>query len=177
VNCPWYVLRLAGSPPAVLLQTFGYVADTVASGGTLPNLRVTSHDSALISYETDYAYRDGAYAVAASWMVRGDTGARKRVDVPVRFAAGASSATLHGSVSMDWGDSYAFVASRGQRLTVDAVHAKPGVTFDVSSAGGAHHASLVPGVAATLPASGAYTLLISTGDDAATPYTITMTIR
>jgi hypothetical protein len=177
VNCPWYVLRLAGSPPAVLLQTFGYAADTVAAGGTLPGLRVTSHDSALISYETDYAYRDGAYVAAETWIVRGDTGVRKRVDVPVRFAPGTSSATLHGSISMDWGDSYAFVASHGQRLTLDAVRAKPGVTFEVSSVDGAHHATLVPGVATTLPASGAYTLLIGTDAADATPYAFTMTIR
>jgi len=117
VNCPWYVLRLAGSPPAVLLQTFGYAADTVAAGGTLPGLRVTSHDSALISYETDYAYRDGAYVAAETWIVRGDTGVRKRVDVPVQFAPGTSSATLHGSTSISPG--------RGARervsLSVDSV--------------------------------------------------------
>jgi hypothetical protein len=53
----------------------------------------------------------------------------------------------------------------------------PGVTFDVSSADGRHHASLAPGVPTTLPASGPYALSVSTDHDGATPYTLTMTIR
>jgi hypothetical protein len=113
----------------------------------------------------------------ATWIVRGDTGARKRVDVPVRFAPGSSAATLHGTVSLDWGDSYAFGAAGGQRLTVGDVHTKPGVAFDLSSVDGAHHVTLVPGVATTLPAAGSYTLLVGTNAEETTPYAFTLTIR
>jgi hypothetical protein len=179
VNCPWYVLRLSGTPPAVLLKTFGYAADVVAESGALPALRVTAHDSALISVQTDYVGRDGAYVESASWMVRGDTGERKRFGIPVHFAPGTSAAALHGNVSLDWGDTYALRASRGQHLTVENVRvpAGSGVAFYLTAPDRNHTQTLAPGVAATLPVAGAYTLLVDVDRNEATPYAFTLTIR
>jgi hypothetical protein len=177
VNCPWYVLQLSATPPAVLLATSGYAADVLARGGALPALRITAHDSALISNQTDYVERDGAYVQSAAWMVRGDTGARKPFDIPVRFAPGTSAAALRGSVSIDWGDTYTLRASRGQQLALANVHAGSGVAFSLTAPGDTHAQTLEPGAAVTLPVSGAYTLVVESERDEATPYAFTLTIR
>jgi hypothetical protein len=177
VNCPWYVLQLSGTPPAVLLTTSGYAVDVLGRGSALPALRITAHDSALISNQTDYVERDGAYVQSAAWVLRGDTGARKPFDRPVRFAPGTSAAALHGSVSIDWGDTYTLRAARGQQLTLANVRAGSGITFSLTAPGDAHTQTVVPGAAVTLPASGTYTLAVESERDDATPYALTLTIR
>ncbi|HEV3087198.1 MAG TPA: hypothetical protein VGX96_08245, partial [Candidatus Elarobacter sp.] len=117
-NCPLYVLRLSPGKPRVLLTAFS-IGVKLKPAAQLPTLIVRSHDSAAISGEETYTYRNGEYALTGSARVRGDN-ERKTVQ-EVRFAPGASSANLRGSVSTGWYDEYVFAATKGQKLLVDGV--------------------------------------------------------
>ena len=177
VNCPWFVLQLGGSHPDVMLLTYAYDVRAFGTAAPLPNLREHAHDSALISYETVDAFRNGRYAPISVARVRGDTGERKFDNVPVRFAAGASSAILRGSVSFDWYDSYALAALRGQRLTITDVHPSSGLTLSLLGAAHANQIDVRPGSGVTLPASATYTLQVDTSSERPTHYALTVRIR
>ena len=173
-NCPVYALQLTAGKPRVLMSTFGYGVATRA-GSPLPSIVVRAHDSALVIDEETYAYRGGRYVEVASGRVRGDTGARKS-DVAVRFAPGASSATLHGSASTGWYDAYAFDAAKGQRLLVDGVRSSAKVTLSLFGPGGTV-LDLRAGTPFTLPASGRFQLHVDIGGESDVPYALTLAIR
>jgi hypothetical protein len=178
VNCPYLVLQLdPGGTAAVLLSTSGYAVTPAGAAQPLPNLRELAHDSALVSDETIDAYRDGKYVVIGSARIRSDSGARKPNAVPVRFAPGASSAVLSGSVSLGWYDEYALGAQRGQRVTVSGVHAPAKLTFSLTGRTGAYATELRPGVPAVLPADGTYLVHVDGASDDAQPYTAVISIR
>lgn len=178
VNCPYVVLRMAPDGTAdVLLNTFAYEVTPTGRAAPLPNLRELAHDSALVSDETIDAYRNGKYAVVSSARIRGDNGARKPNAVPVRFAAGTSSAVLSGGVSLGWYDEYALDAMAGQRITVSAVHAPGKLTFSLTGRANAYSIVLQPGVPAVLPRSGGYLLHVDGSGDNPEPYRATLTIR
>ncbi len=178
VNCPYLVLRLdPGGAATVLLSTFGYAVTPAGTERPLPNLREIAHDSALVSDETIDAYRGGKYVVIGSARIRSDNGARKPNAVPIRFAPGASSAVVHGSVSLGWYDEYTLGAQRGQHITVSNVHAPIKLTFTLSDRDGGHPAELRPGVPAVLPADGTYLLHIDGDSDDAQAYSAAIAIR
>ena len=174
VNCPYVVIR-DDAHAAPLLETYAWDVSPVGHAQPLPNLRERAHDSALITIETIDAYRNGSYVAIEHARVRGDTGERKRDDVPVEFLPGASSAVLHGSVSPDWDDSYMLVADRGQQLIISGVHASHPVTF--SGFAGPQHTpvTLTAGKPFVLPASGPVQLHIAS--DGSASYRATVTIR
>ncbi len=176
-NCPYYAIRLTPGKPRVLLSAFGIDARTAGAATPLPGLVIAAHDSAMIAYETTYAYRNGEYVATAGARVRQSDRARK-TDVPVRFAAGASSAQLHGTVSTGWYDIYTFDAVKGQRLAIDGVRSKANLTVVLLGPGNAQPVTLRPGVPTPLPQSGTYRLQIDNDSlDGDLPYALTLTIR
>jgi hypothetical protein len=179
VNCPYYVLQLdPGGSSRVLLSTYAYDVHVIGNARPLPNLRESSHDSALVTVETIDAFTGGRYAPISSARVRGDTGARKRNAIPIRFAPGASSAELTGRVEAGWYDEYAFVAARGQRVTIGAPGVPATTTFGLIPHGSSGAPiSLTPGVATMLPASGPYLLVVDTSSDTSQMYRATIAIR
>ncbi len=174
-NCPYYVLRLAAGAPRVLLSSFGVTVRT-RPAAPLPIVVVRAHDSAAVSVESTYAYRGGRYAALAEARVRGSDGARKQA-VPVRFAAGASSAPLRGSAAPGWYDEYVFAASRGQRLLIDGVRSRAHVSLALFGPDGAADEGLRAGVPFRLPASGTYRLHVESDAESDVPYGLRLTIR
>ncbi|HMD03547.1 MAG TPA: hypothetical protein VKG44_11340 [Candidatus Baltobacteraceae bacterium] len=177
VNCPFLVLRLDQRAPAVLYTTYAYAVTPFGARDPLPSLRAQSHDSALVSYETVAAYKNGAYADVSSVRVRSDNGERKPNGVPIRFKPGASSADLRGTVSLGWGDDYAFDAVRGQTVTIGGVVAAKPVRVMLSWANAAKTIELHPGVGVTLPQSGSYSLLVDGEGETPAAYSLRFAIR
>ena len=172
-NSPVFALRLTGGKPRVLMTSLGY-EHILRAATPLPRIVVRSHDSAMISNEETYAYRDGRYVDIENARVRNDTGARK-VDVAVRFAPGASSAQLHGSASRDWDDVYTFGAEKGQQLVVDGVSSRGSValTLFFPRAG---VSNMSAGVPVTLPETGTYVLRVVPAAERAVPYALRLAI-
>jgi len=173
VNCPWLVVR-PGTKQPVLLSTYAFGVDVVPGSEALPRLREHAHDSALITDETLDAFRGGTYVAVRTERVRGDTGERKPDTIPVRFAAGASSAPLRGRAGIGWYDVYTFDAARGQRLVLSG---RTTVTCTLTPPAGGEPLELRAGTAVTLPRTGTYRLQIEGRDEHETPYTLTLAIR
>ena len=169
VNCPYYVMR-GGD---VLLSTDGYSVQRRA-GAPLPLLVVLAHDSALVSDETTFAYRNGRYLEARSVMVRGTDGARKPVTTAIRFAPGTSSAGVRGAVSLGWDDEYTFVANAGQQVTLTARPSAP-LTMSLAAESGGSTA-VRSGMPLRLRAGGRYTVLVETGAEREVSYSLQLTI-
>jgi|GEM_PF-1032003 hypothetical protein len=174
VNCPYVVLRLDGARSSVLLDTYGYAVAPFGKERPLPNLREVAHDSALVSVTTIDAYRNGKYVAIDTQRVRGDTGESKPDTIPIQFAPGTTSATLHGRVSEGWYDQYTFAAAAGQRITVTGPAA---LSYSLSAESSDKSIELRPGLAVTLPKSGRYRLLVDGGGDTAQAYRATITIH
>ena len=175
-NCPYYALRLTPGKPDVLMTAFGIDARTVRSVGPLPGLVIGAHDSAMVIDETTYAYRDGKYVAVASARVRANDRARKS-DIPVRFAPGASSAELRGTISNGWYDVYTFDAAKGQRLTIDGVRSKARVTITLFGPGNAEPVAVRPGIVTTLARTGTYRLQVVSDSEDDRPYALSLAIR
>ena len=160
----------------MLLSTYAFGVDVVPAGETLPRLREHAHDSALVTDDTLDAYQGGAYVPIRVERVRGDTGERKLDTVPVRFAAGASSAPLRGRVGIGWYDVYTLEAGAGQRLTLsgkDAAH----LSLTLVAPGNGGTFELHDGVPVALPRAGTYRLQIEGRDERETPYALTLAVR
>jgi hypothetical protein len=158
------------------LSTYAFGVNLVPAGEPLPRLRDRAHDSALVTDETQHANRDGPYAPSAGERDRAHTGERKPDTVPVHFAAGASSARLHGTVATGWYDAYTFAAARGQRVVVSDVSGAP-VTLTLSGPGGEHPTTVRPGAAIALPSDGTFRLTVDGSDERATAYALTLAIK
>ena len=175
-NCPYYAIRLVPGNPRVLLSTYAITVHDADHASPLPGLVVDAHSSAMVTDEMTYAFRGGAYVAVSSMRVRGTDHARKPNGIPVRFAPGASSAQLRGTVSLGWYDAYTFDAAKGQRLTIDSVRSQSPVTMVLY---GPHDrtATLTPGVPVTLSSSGSYQFQIENGSESDVPYTLRFSIR
>jgi hypothetical protein len=175
-NCPYYAIRLVPGNPRVLLSTYAITVHDADHASPLPGLVVDAHSSAMVTDEMTYAFRGGAYVVVSSMRVRGPDHARKPNGIPVHFALGASSAQLHGTVSLGWYDAYTFDAAKGQRLTVGAVRSRSPVTMVLYGPQGGS-TSLASGVPFTLPKSGSYQFQIENSSESDLPYTLRFSIR
>lgn len=176
-NCPYFVVRvIPGETPRLLFTTFGIRARGAARTGVLNDLIVAAHDSALVTVETRYMFAYGKYQPLRSERVRNTDGARKPDGMPVHFPLGASSAQLHGSVSLGWYDAYAFDASKGQRLTVDGVRSRAALRLSVFGPAGSY-AALRAGVPYVLPTAGRYQLHVDNDAEQDVPYALTLAIR
>jgi hypothetical protein len=176
VNCPFLVLRIGATRADVLYSGSGYALEPFGNAQPLPNLRETSHNSALIHDETRVVFRNGEYRDAEGEHVRGDTGERKPdAPVPIRFAPGSSSIVLHGRVGLGWDDAYTFVAAKGQQVTIDDVTSSQ--RLNVYLTPGPASAALNPGVPFALPKDGAYSLVVAGSGESSSPYRLRLTIR
>jgi hypothetical protein len=176
-NCPYYAIRLTAGKPHVLLATYAITVHEADRARPLPGLVVDAHDSAMVMAETRFVFRGGTYVAVANDRVRASDHARKPNAVPVRFAAGASSAALHGSASLGWFDAYTFAAAKGQRVTIDGVRSPVKLSLMIFSTSGAAAEALRPGVAFTLPATGSYQLNVENGSETDLPYALRLSIR
>lgn len=176
-NCPYYAIRLGAGKPRVLLATYAITVRDADRARPLPGLVVDAHDSAMVIAESRYAFRGASYVAVANDRVRATDRARKPNAIPIHFAAGTSSAPLHGTASLGWFDGYTFAATKGQRITIDGVRSPVKLTLMLFSTTGSAAEALRPGVAFTLPASGSYQLNVENGSDTDVPYALRLTIR
>lgn len=154
VNCPWYVLRLDRGAPRVLLETIAYQIVPFGLAGPLPQLRENASDSALSRNETTDLYRGDRYVTTSTVRVRNDNGARKPLEIPVRFAPGTSSRVLRGRASLGWGDLYTFAAKHGQRVSVANVRSRAPLMLTIFLPKLSDSFQLKPGSAFTVPRAG-----------------------
>ena len=176
-NCPVWIYRVRGPEDERLLSSYAIGVKKVATAGDgVPDVVVTSHNSAAISDQIRYAYRDGKFVETGSWIVRGAE--RKPTSIPLQFAPGASRARVHGKIAFDWNDAYTLDAAKGQSLEISAVAAGPSI---VRLRGAGVDRTLAADRPFVLPASGRYTLDVEVGNDAPvdrdTAYAFTVSIR
>ena len=171
VNCPYYVLR----GRSVLLSSFGYNV-VRGEGAPLPELTIVAHNSALVHDETTYRFHGDRYVEAGSVMVRGSDGARKPVTTAVRFAPGASSAVVHGTVALGWDDGFVFAARSGQQLLVTPEGA-PAVGLALAGPDGRSLGVVQPGKEFRLASTGRYTLSVQTDSERDVHYALHLGIR
>jgi hypothetical protein len=179
-NCPYYAIRITSGTPRVLLSTFGIAEHNGDQAKPLPSLVVLAHDSAMITDEVTYAYRNGSYVAVSAARIRGDNHGRKPDAVVVHFPPGASSAPLSGAISTGWYDVYAFDARNGQRIVVNDVRSSAKVSLSLSGPYGPntwHMSDLRAGAPFTLPRTGTYRLQISNDSSIDVPYSLTLAIR
>jgi hypothetical protein len=176
-NCPYFAIRLTPGKPRVLLTAYAIAVRDADHATPLPGLIVGAHDSAMVVDETTYAYRNGSYAEVSSARVRATDRARKPDRIPVRFAAGASSAPLHGSVSIGWYDDYELAASKGQTIVVSGVRSRAKVRLTLFGPAASQYAELRAGVPYALPGGGTYRLHVENDSEDDVPYALTLAIR
>lgn len=110
--------------------------------------------------------------------MRATDNARKPESIPLRFEAGASSARLHGTASLGWGDIYAFSAAAGQRIVVRAIASRAHVSLVLFPENGdAAIPSLQANRPFTLRKGGAYKLDVETDSEDDVAYALTLEIR
>lgn len=181
VNCPYLVVAFQRGDARKVLWADGY-AVTVGRESPLPSLRVTSHDSADTNYISRYEWRSGRYVRVEYLRERLDTGETRPASIPVAFARGASSATVHGSVTHYWSETFDVVARSGQRLVVSNIRSADPLQIMLDGPDGL---PLVVNVAAGTPyllsSSGTYQLTVYLdtvkGSDRDRPFALTVTIR
>jgi regulator of extracellular matrix RemA (YlzA/DUF370 family) len=176
-NCPSIAIRVTRGKPRELLTVYAIGVRTTGRANPLPDLIADAHDSAMVIDETTYSYRNGTYAIVDSARVRASDHARKPNTLPVRFAPGASSANLHGTVSVGWHDAYMFGASKGQKLLIDGVRSHAKLRLLLFGAKDADFSEVRAGVPFTLPASHTYRLQVENDSEEDVPYTFTLSVR
>jgi len=176
-NCPYYLVRVsAHAKPRLVFKTYAIAVRTAPQTGSLIDLIVDAHDSALVTDETRYIYAYGRYQPLRSERIRNTDRARKPDGVAVRFAPGSSTALLHGSASLGWYDSYAFDAAKGQQLLIDGVRSRANLSLTLFGPDGKPF-DLRAGVPLALPVSGRYQLHVENGAEQDLPYALTLAIR
>lgn len=182
VNCSQWVYRANDKSFDLLLEGEGYV---LALGDNSHNgyrdLNTTSRGNAVIVDHVSYAFDGRTYKRASSTIENLDTHETKPTEQRIQFARGASAATVSGSASPGFPDSWTFVAKRGQTLSL-ALEKNGGVaaTFSVigPSADGDHViADLQSKWNGALPADGRYTILVDAKSDGRAKYSLTVGIR
>jgi hypothetical protein len=176
-NCPFYAIQLTPGKPRVLLTAIGISERNADRATPLPGLVIYAHDSAMVTEEFTYAYRNGGYVPVSTYRVRGNDRARKPDSVPVRFAPGASSAQLTGTVALGWDDAYTFDAAKGQRLVISGLRPAGKTTLTLFGPGNAAPVTLHAGVPAVLPATGTYSLHVEGNGEDDVRYALSLAIR
>jgi hypothetical protein len=177
-NCPFYVIRLSPGNPRVLIDGYGIDERTTDHAKPLPGIVARMHDSAAIAVESRWAYRGDKYVMTDASRLRWQDNARKPAGgVPVRFAPGASSASLHGKASLGWYDDYSFAANAGQKLLIDNINSRAKTSLTLYGPDNTPLQGLRPGVPLTLPRTGTYHIWIENDSETDVPYTLRLAIR
>jgi len=160
-NCPYWVFRVNRSAATKVLEGVGVDVKVIRGGNGVPDIDEVAHESAMLKNEVLYAYRNGSYQPSGAWRLRGRVSGgedRKPVSVPVRFAPGASSARLFGTIGFEWGDVYTFHAFAGQTVEISTVQTEQ--TTLVGLHRGSRNEVLMSGRPVRLPETGTYTITV-----------------
>ncbi|MEO7996230.1 MAG: hypothetical protein ABI852_02230 [Gemmatimonadaceae bacterium] len=182
VNCSQWVYRANDKSFELLLEGEGYTLATAAtSHGGYRDLSTTSRGSAVIVDHVSYTYDGRAYKRASSTIENLETHEIKPTAQRIQFARGASSATVNGTASAGFPDSWTFVAKRGQTLSL-ALARTAGVATVFTIVGLGTDGGRVIADSQTkwndkLPSDGLYTILVDTRGEGRASYALTVGIR
>lgn len=182
VNCAQWVYRANDKSFELLLEGEGYMlAPESASHGGYRDLRTTSRGNAVIVDHVSYAYDGRAYKRTRSTVENLETHEIKATERPIQFARGASSASVNGTASPGFPDSWTFVAKRGQTLTLALTRTSGSATV-FTIVGPATDGGRVIVDSQTkwndkLPLDGPYTILVDSRGDGRAAYALTIGIR
>jgi hypothetical protein len=148
-------------------------------------LVIEAHSSAAVRERTTYRFDGSTYSTLKQELVLRAPGTSKPIVKPlgpvaIRFAVGASSATLHSTAYLDLPDTYVFDAAKGQTMDVSFAVKSGDVDVFVSSDGGStlvanFHTTTWRG---TLPKTGRYQITVSgSSDERAAEYAMTVAIH
>lgn len=182
VNCSQWVYRTIDKGYELLLEGNGYtLAPTAGSHGGYRDIKTTSRGNAVIVDHVSYAFTGKRYEQVSSTIENLDTHESKATERRIQFAKGASSATVNGSASLGFPDSWAFVAKRGQTLTL-ALTRTNGVSTSFTLigpdvGGGRVIADSQSQFSNPLPLDGRYIILVDSRGDGRATYTLTVGIH
>ena len=168
-------------PQAFVAHAFGLRAVTLRTG-VLP-----THETMETIFESTYVWNGSTYAFSAprSHVYDVVLAERRPYQVAVRFAPGATSAALAGSVALNFGQDYVFEGRAGQRATIDLTAftgSRPTIVLYYGDEDDSI-ADLLHGRAwsGALPRAGTYRLTVYGSDasnaDRVSTYAIRLTVR
>ena len=142
------------------------------------------HDSVMTILEQTYVWNGTSYVASPerSTMYDVTLGERRPYAVDVKFAPGSSSITLRGTTALNFGDTYRFSASKGQRITIELLNGSLSKTAVMLTFGDNNIADLdSPTWSGVLPSTGTYELNLfgssKSSDTVKAPYSIRLTIH
>ncbi|MEP6763817.1 MAG: hypothetical protein ABJB66_05860 [Gemmatimonadaceae bacterium] len=182
VNCSQWVYRANDKAFDLLLEAEGYVLNIGATSHRgYRDLRTTSRNSAAIVNHVSYAFRGVRYERAGSTIENLDTHESKPTERAIQFVKGASSATITGSASAGFPDSWTFKAQKGQTVTMNLQSAsEPKTSFTLVAPGTVDRRMITDNQTkwnGALPVDGVYTILVDTKGDGRATYSLTMAIH
>lgn len=182
VNCSQWVYRANDRSFELLLAGEGYTLDTGSkSHGGYRDLSTTSRDNAVIVDHVSYEYDGHVYKRASSTIENLDTHETKPTERRIQFARGASSATLNGSASLSFPDSWTFVAKRGQIVTLALTRTSGAATVLTLVGPGTDGGRVIVDAKTKwsdkLPLDGSYTILVDSRGEGRATYALTVGIR
>jgi hypothetical protein len=143
-------------------------------------LVVEAHSSASTRGRSTYRFDGATYAAVKQEMVYLPTRAVKPLESPIRFAYGASSATVHSTVYGDFGDTFVFDAAKGQTAALSFALRSGSLGYvTVSQHGASTSLAEIHGTTwqGTLPASGRYEIVVVGSGEKPTSYAMTIAIH
>ena len=182
VNCSQWVYRARDKSLDLLLEAEGYELNVrSALHNKFRDLATTSRSNAAIVNHVSYVFDGKRYVQASSSIENLDTHETKPTQQRIRFAKGASSATVRGSAALAFPDSWVFDATRGQTLTLSLTRTGGvGTTFTLVGPGPDGARVLVDAKEKwndRLPLDGRYTILVNSQGDGRGKYALVIRIR
>ena len=180
-----FILQRTGSGYRRGLESVAIPGDAVVSDDGTAVL--PTHETMETIFESTYVWNGSTYAFSAprSHVYDVVLAERRPYQVAVRFAPGATSAALAGSVALNFGQDYVFEGRAGQRATIDLTAftgSRPTIVLYYGDEDDSI-ADLLHGRAwsGALPRAGTYRLTVY-GSDASTAdrvstYAIRLTVR
>jgi len=178
-NCTIYLYRANGQGFESILEGASGLGielrRTTSNGYT--DLQINAHDTAATEARTVYKFDGKQYREAQTRIVQLETGESKPANRRVQFKRGSSSATVTGKVSIALPDQYLVGARAGQVMSVQLTSPQKSVRFMVMTSKTTDLlADNVRTWTGTLPETGDYHIIVD-GDEKASTYTLTVTIK
>ena len=182
VNCTHWVYRAHDQTFELLLEANGYVLTAASTSHQgYRDLKTTSRNNAVSVDHVLYAFNGTRYQRRRSTIENLDTHEIKPTQQRLRFARGASSATVSGAAALAFPDSWTFEARRGQLVTLSLQHTSgANASFTVvgpDTDGARVLTDLQIRWSNRLPADGQYTILVDAKGDGRAKYALTVEIR
>jgi hypothetical protein len=181
VNCSQWVYRSHNGALQFLLQAEGYVlnARDTSHNGYL-DLETASRNNAVIIDHNIYTFNGTKYERAESRIENLDTHESKPTLQRIRFAARKSSATVTGSASPSYSDSWVLAAKKGLTLQLAITRTNGVATSFTLLAPGVEGGDVIADSqskwSGVLPQSGIYTIVVGTNGDGKGSYRMTVAI-